>query len=55
MNEKTLVAMADSFSDNRKSKIENQKWLNEAGFVHIERAAFLLPDGDGIMTVRKPR
>lgn len=32
---------------NLESKIENQKWLNEAGFVYIERAAFLLPDGAG--------
>ena len=27
--------------------------LSEAGFVDIERANFLLPDGHGLMTARK--
>jgi 2-hydroxy-4-(methylsulfanyl)butanoate S-methyltransferase len=33
---------------------EYRDWLNEAGFVDIERANFLLPDGSGLMTARKP-
>ena len=33
---------------------EHRSWLREAGFVDIERANFLLPDGDGVMTARKP-
>lgn len=32
---------------------EYRDWLSEAGFVDIERAKFLLPDGDGLMTARK--
>lgn len=32
---------------------EHRGWLSEAGFVDIERANFLLPDGDGVMTARK--
>lgn len=28
-------------------------WLSEAGFVDIQRANFLLPEGDGLMTARK--
>ena len=28
-------------------------WLTEAGFVDIERANFLLPDGDDLMMARK--
>jgi ubiquinone/menaquinone biosynthesis C-methylase UbiE len=34
---------------------EHRAWLTEAGFVHIERANFLLPDEHGLMTARKPR
>jgi SAM-dependent methyltransferase len=34
---------------------EHRAWLSEAGFVHIERAKPLLPDGHGLMTARKPR
>ena len=33
---------------------EHRGWLSEAGFVNIERASFLLPDGDGVMTAQKP-
>jgi hypothetical protein len=32
---------------------EHREWLSEAGFVDIERASFLLPDGSGLMTARK--
>ena len=32
---------------------EHRAWLSEAGFVDIERANFLLPDGHGLMTARK--
>ncbi len=32
---------------------EHREWLSEAGFVDIERANFLLPDGSGLMTARK--
>jgi 2-hydroxy-4-(methylsulfanyl)butanoate S-methyltransferase len=32
---------------------EHRAWLTEAGFVDIERANFLLPDGHGLMTARK--
>lgn len=34
---------------------EHRGWLSDAGFVDIERANFLLPDGDGVMTARKPK
>jgi hypothetical protein len=34
---------------------DHRDWLTEAGFVDIERANFLLPDGDGIMIARKPK
>jgi hypothetical protein len=34
---------------------EHRGWLSNAGFVDIERANFLLPDGDGVMTARKPK
>ena len=34
---------------------EYRGWLSDAGFVDIERANFLLPDGDGVMTARKPK
>lgn len=34
---------------------EHREWLKEVGFVDIERANFLLPDGDGIMIARKPK
>jgi cyclopropane fatty-acyl-phospholipid synthase-like methyltransferase len=33
---------------------EHREWLSEAGFVDIERANFLLADGSGLMTARKP-
>jgi O-methyltransferase domain/Dimerisation domain len=33
---------------------EHKGWLREAGFLDIQRANFLLPDGDGVMTARKP-
>ena len=32
---------------------EYRDWLSEAGFVHIERANFLLADGSGLLTARK--
>jgi SAM-dependent methyltransferase len=32
---------------------EHRDWLSEAGFVDIERANFLLPDGSGLLTARK--
>jgi len=32
---------------------EYRDWLGEAGFVDVQRANFLLPDGDGLMTARK--
>jgi 2-hydroxy-4-(methylsulfanyl)butanoate S-methyltransferase len=32
---------------------EHRSWLNDAGFVEIERANFLLPDEHGLMTARK--
>jgi hypothetical protein len=31
---------------------EYKDWLTEAGFKHVERAA--LPNGDGVITARKP-
>jgi SAM-dependent methyltransferase len=34
---------------------EYRDWLSEAGFVDIERANFLLPDGDGLITASKPK
>jgi hypothetical protein len=34
---------------------EHRGWLSNAGFVDIERANFLLPDGEGVMTARKPK
>jgi hypothetical protein len=34
---------------------EHRSWLSDAGFVDIERANFLLPDGEGVMTARKPK
>lgn len=34
---------------------EYRDWLSEAGFVDIERAKFLLPDGDGLITASKPK
>ena len=34
---------------------EHRGWLSDAGFLNIERANFLLPDGDGVMTARKPK
>jgi SAM-dependent methyltransferase len=34
---------------------EHRIWLTDAGFVDIERANFLLPDGEGVMTARKPK
>jgi SAM-dependent methyltransferase len=34
---------------------EHRGWLSDAGFVDIERANFLLPDGEGVMTARKPK
>jgi len=34
---------------------EHRSWLNDAGFVEIERADFLLPDEHGVMTARKPK
>ena len=34
---------------------EHREWLNEAGFVDIERANFLLLGGEGVMTARKPK
>jgi cyclopropane fatty-acyl-phospholipid synthase-like methyltransferase len=33
---------------------EYRDWLTEAGFIDIERANFLLADGSGLMTARKP-
>ena len=32
---------------------EHRGWLNDAEFGDIERANFLLPDGDGVMIARK--
>ena len=34
---------------------EYREWLSKAGFVDIERANFMLADGNGLMTARKPR
>jgi len=34
---------------------EHRSSLTDAGFVDIERANFLLPDGEGVMTARKPK
>ncbi len=33
---------------------EYRSWLREAGFVDIERSSFLMPEGIGLMTARKP-
>ena len=33
---------------------EHRDWLNDAGFVEIERPKFLLADASGIMTAKKP-
>jgi SAM-dependent methyltransferase len=35
------------------TEAEHRAWLGEAGFMDIERANFLLPDGHGLMTARK--
>jgi hypothetical protein len=34
------------------TKREHRDWLTAAGFEDIERANFLLPDGQGLMTPR---
>jgi hypothetical protein len=33
---------------------EHRAWLQEAGFVDIERASGLLPDEHSLITARKP-
>jgi hypothetical protein len=40
--------------DRIRGLIEISYGFADAGFVDIERANFLLPDGEGVMTARKP-
>lgn len=48
-----LIFINESDAGESYTEREHRDWLSEAGFVDIERANFLLPDGSGLITARK--
>jgi SAM-dependent methyltransferase len=48
-----LIFINESDAAESYTEREHRDWLSEAGFIDIERANFLLPDGSGLLMARK--